>query len=167
MSADWIEIAVDGAAMPAYAVVPEHTRRSNPPKTMPPWTAAAPPTCALDSARAPVAAIGFCLGGSLAFVMAESPAIDAATIFYGGNVAQPWREDEPAPLSRADAAHAPLLLLYGGEDPYIPRADVETIRRGLADAGMPFSLHVYDHAGHGFFRRGPDADRRPPMRGAG
>ena len=86
-----------------------------------------------------VAAVGFCWGGTVAFLAATRlglPAVD----YYGGR-SVPFL-DEPA--------RAPLLMHFGEHDPIIPAAD-----RALHREKQPQArIHVYD-AGHGF-----NCDRR-------
>jgi carboxymethylenebutenolidase len=53
-----------------------------------------------------------------------------------------------------------VLGLYGAEDPFIPLADVEEMRRRLLAAGVAAELRTYAGAGHAFFNdTRPDAHR--------
>ena len=94
---------------------------------------------AVDSVRAvgPVAVIGFCMGGSLAFLAAARlEGLSAAIGYYGGKVAA--YADEPP--------RCPTQLHFGAEDQGIPLSDVETVRARRPDC----EIHVYEAAGHGF-----------------
>lgn len=83
----------------------------------------------------PVAVVGYCWGGTLAWLSAVHLPINCAVSYYGGSIAS--RLD---PLPRA-----PVMLHFGQHDPYIPREEVEKIR-----AAAPMArIYVYP-AGHGF-----------------
>ena len=84
----------------------------------------------------PVAVIGFCLGGSVAFLTAtQRDGLAAAICYYGGQIG---RHADNKPL-------CPTQMHFGDRDQSIPMADVETIRAKRPDC----EIHVYP-AGHGF-----------------
>lgn len=85
----------------------------------------------------PVAAVGFCWGGTLAYLAAARLPVACAVSFYGGGVARLTERLRPA---------VPVQYHFGATDSFIPEAAIATIR--AADpAGEVF---VYDGAGHGF-----------------
>jgi carboxymethylenebutenolidase len=87
-------------------------------------------------AAGPVAIVGFCLGGSVAFATATRlDGFAAAVGYYGGRIA----------AIAGETPKIPTLLHFGDQDQSIPLADVETIRAKRPDV----AVHVY-HAGHGF-----------------
>ena len=89
-----------------------------------------------------VGAIGWCMGGGLALSTAVHDGdIGAVVAFYG------------RPLDPADTAeiHAPVLGLYGAEDPGIPVETVRAFERELEAHGIPKEIHIYPGAGHAFF----------------
>jgi len=88
---------------------------------------------------------GFCLGGGVTFFCAAalSDQIAAAAGFYG-MVPNEW-------LERAGAIDVPLLLLFGGMDPFIPLGRVAQIQSRLAEAGKDARIELYREADHGFF----------------
>jgi carboxymethylenebutenolidase len=98
---------------------------------------------------------GFCMGGRVAFLTAcMNPAVKAAVPFYGGgigHVMQPSDRTPKAPLEYADRLTAPVLLFFGGDDPFIPIDEVELIKHRLADARKNAQTVVYPGAPHGFF----------------
>lgn len=106
-------------------------------------------------ADARVATWGFCFGGSIAYMSATLPFVDAAVSFYGAQIAQSPGPNRPALVELTPQIHAPLLLAFGGRDPYIPPEDVETIREALDEHHKSFDLLVYAGEDHGFFREGP------------
>jgi carboxymethylenebutenolidase len=83
----------------------------------------------------PVAVVGFCLGGSLAYMAALSLPIAAAVAYYGGRV----------PALADEAPKCPVQGHFGDQDAGIPVASVEAIRVKRPE----IDLHIYP-AGHGF-----------------
>ena len=94
---------------------------------------------AIDSVKdvGPVGIVGFCLGGSVAFVAATKlSGLHAAVGYYGGAIAR-FADDKPK---------VPTLLHFGEKDTGIPQSDVEIIRAKRPDV----EIHVYPGAQHGF-----------------
>src|SRR3954454_19158315 len=60
----------------------------------------------------PVGAVGFCLGGRLAFGLGAAAQPDAIVCYYGSGIADS--------LDAADSIECPALFHYGGEDRFIP-----------------------------------------------
>jgi carboxymethylenebutenolidase len=98
---------------------------------------------------------GFCMGGRITFLTAcLNPAVKAAVPFYGGgigSVMQPGERTPKAPLEYAERLTAPMLLLFGENDPFIPLDEVERIKQRLAELGKEAETVVYPGAPHGFF----------------
>jgi len=92
-----------------------------------------------------VGVTGFCLGGGITFfcAVALSGEIAAAAGFYG-MVPNEW-------LEKVDAIDVPLLLFFGGLDPFIPLGRAAQIKARLAEAGKDARVEVYREADHGFF----------------
>ena len=82
-----------------------------------------------------VAVLGYCWGGTLAYVAACELPIACAVSYYGGQI-----KDQLAKSPRR-----PVIYHFGEKDPYIPASDIEKIR--AADPTGEF--HVYP-ADHGF-----------------
>jgi carboxymethylenebutenolidase len=94
---------------------------------------------AIDAVKAvgPVGIIGFCLGGSIAFVAATKlSGLSAAVGYYGGAVVR-FADDKPK---------VPTQLHFGEKDAGIPLTDVETIKAKRPDV----EVFVYPGAQHGF-----------------
>lgn len=96
-----------------------------------------------DAARAAVAGfgkvgiIGFCLGGSVAFLAATRlDGFSAAIGYYGGRI-DAFADEKPK---------CPTQLHFGTEDHSIPMKNVESIRAKRPDC----EIFVYEGAGHGF-----------------
>jgi carboxymethylenebutenolidase len=84
---------------------------------------------------------GFCMGGRLTWSSAlHTEGFAAAAAFYGSGIADELAE----PL-------CPTILFFGGQDPYIPPAEIERIAAFFPDTT------VYPEAGHGFMRDGSDS----------
>ena len=84
-----------------------------------------------------VGAIGFCMGGTVAFLSATRLAgISAAVGFYGGQIIR-FVDEKPK---------CPVQLHFGEKDDHIPMTDVETIRKKQPQA----QVFTYS-AGHGFY----------------
>jgi len=101
---------------------------------------------------APVAVVGYCLGGYHAFMAAAEPelALDGAVGFYG--VLSGARYGV-SPIDRAADMRCPILGLFGGDDAAIPVEQVEAFDAALAAADADHLLHVYPGAPHSFFDR--------------
>ncbi|HEY7144754.1 MAG TPA: dienelactone hydrolase family protein [Streptosporangiaceae bacterium] len=88
--------------------------------------------------------IGFCLGGSIAYVLAARPDLTAAVSFYGSAV--------PGDLALLEQIEIPLQFHFGGADPYITRDQVREVEQ--ASAGRRnVEIHVEEDAGHAFHNR--------------
>ena len=90
------------------------------------------------SGSGPVGVVGYCYGGSLAWLCASwlGDRIAAGVGYYGGQVHQ-FRDQVPA---------VPTMLHFGELDPLIPLADVEVVAAERPEA----IVHVYEGADHGF-----------------
>ncbi len=96
----------------------------------------------------PVAVVGYCLGGLLAYLAAARLDIAAAVSFHGVRI--------ETRLEEAGRQAAPLLLHFCGLDKYVPEEAVEQIKTALTGrAGVEF--HDYPDSDHGFSRQGQPA----------
>ncbi|GIW39680.1 MAG: carboxymethylenebutenolidase [Candidatus Binatia bacterium] len=95
---------------------------------------------------------GFCMGGRIAFLVAcRDSRIRAAVPFYGGGITASRSGTGKAPLDYAPELRSPMLLFFGGRDPFIPLDEVERIRARLSELGKDAEVVVYPDAPHGFF----------------
>ena len=88
------------------------------------------------SATGPVAVIGFCFGGSVAWIAAGDLPIAAAVSYYGGQI--------HSMIGRQPKV--PTMLHFGALDHGIPLDQVEAIAAAHPDV----PVHVYPGAEHGF-----------------
>jgi carboxymethylenebutenolidase len=88
-----------------------------------------------------VGCMGFCWGGGMTNQVAvNSPDLAAAVPFYG---AQPAAEDVPKIKSA-------MLCHYAGDDARID-AGIPAFEEALKKAGISYTIHMYEGAGHAFF----------------
>jgi carboxymethylenebutenolidase len=94
---------------------------------------------AIDFARAEtgknVGVIGYCLGGTLAWLAATRLRVDAAVGYYGGRISSHANET-PA---------VPIMLHFGKQDGHIPAEEVDKVKAAHPEV----EIYWYD-AGHGF-----------------
>ena len=101
-----------------------------------------------------IAAWGFCFGGSVAFLSATLPPVDAAVSFYGGQIAGGPRYID----AFAEKLRAPVFFAFGGKDQFITAEMHREIEERLTALGKSFELRVYENEDHGFFRHGPSGN---------
>jgi len=82
-----------------------------------------------------VGVIGFCWGGTLAWIAACRLPVAAAVGYYGGRIGN-YAQETP---------HAPVMLHFGRQDTHIPAEEVAKVQA----AHPSVEVHWYD-AGHGF-----------------
>lgn len=88
-----------------------------------------------------VGAVGYCLGGRLAYLLAARHKPDAAVGYYGVMI-------EKA-LNEASSIACPLMLHIAGLDKYCPPPAREQIIAALPDA----AIYVYPNSDHAFARK--------------
>jgi carboxymethylenebutenolidase len=82
-----------------------------------------------------VGVLGFCYGGSLAWLAATRLDPAAAVCYYGGQIA----------ANAAEMPRCPVMMHFGAKDPHIGPAEIEKIK--AAHPELPIFLY---EAGHGF-----------------
>lgn len=81
-----------------------------------------------------VAVIGYCWGGTLAYLAACELPVACAVAYYGGQIAKEHLGKSPK---------RPVMYHFGEKDPHIPLTDIEKIR--AADPSGIFHLYPADH----------------------
>jgi carboxymethylenebutenolidase len=90
---------------------------------------------AIDALEPPVFAMGFCFGGTTAWLAAaRCPGLAAVACFYGGQIVD----------YAGEVPRVPTILHMGKHDELIPPADVETIRAAHPD--LPVFMYEAGHA---------------------
>jgi dienelactone hydrolase len=88
-------------------------------------------------------AIGFCFGGTTVLELARSGAeLDGVVSFHGGL-------DTPNPAD-AENIKCKILVLHGGDDPFVPKEHVEAFEEEMRQAGVDWQLIAYGGAVHSF-----------------
>jgi carboxymethylenebutenolidase len=98
-------------------------------------------------------AVGFCIGGHLAFRAALAPEILACASFYPtdlhtGALGEGSKADT---LARAREIKGELAMIWGRQDPHIPAAGRRVVYDALTETGVLFSWHELN-AEHAFMR---------------
>jgi len=98
-------------------------------------------------------AMGICLGGHLAFRTAMNPDVQATTCFYATDIHKRslglGMNDNS--LDRIKEINGELLMVWGRQDPHIPREGRAIVYNALADADRNFQWHEFNGA-HAFLR---------------
>ncbi|NGZ04126.1 MAG: carboxymethylenebutenolidase [Nitrospira sp. WS238] len=96
---------------------------------------------------------GFCMGGSYALMLpCVSQDIKAAVPFYG---------QVPNPDTPIQKLACPVLYLYGEDDGWITKADVQRLAAALKKYNKPGEIKTYPGAPHAFFRDTDPSVYRP------
>jgi carboxymethylenebutenolidase len=100
---------------------------------------------ALPGCTGKVGALGYCLGGQLAYLAATRTDSDASVGYYGIHI-----QDS---LGEAKNIRKPLMLHMGGKDQFVPPPAQARITEGLASNPL-VTLHHYPQMDHAFARIG-------------
>jgi carboxymethylenebutenolidase len=96
---------------------------------------------------------GFCMGGSYALMLpCVNADIKAAAPFYG---------QVPNPDTPLQKLAGPVLYIYGEDDGWITKADVQRLAAALKKYNKPGEIKTYAGAPHAFFRDNDPSVYRP------
>jgi dienelactone hydrolase len=96
-----------------------------------------------------VAAVGYCMGGTVVLRMALDGAdLDAVASFHGGLFPEPGK----GPVK------ASILVCHGAADSFMPGEVVQQFQNNLAESGADYVFMSFGGAQHAFTN--PDADKR-------
>ena len=101
-----------------------------------------------------IGAMGFCIGGHLAFRAALQPEVEATACFYATDLHTNTIPNQPGQhsLDRAIEIRGELLMIWGKQDPHIPAEGRSAVYRKLSDtAGLTFTWHEFNGP-HAFMR---------------
>jgi carboxymethylenebutenolidase len=107
---------------------------------------------ALPECKGKVGALGFCLGGLLAYLSAVHAGVDCAVSYYGVGIEKR--------LGDAAKAKCPMVFHMGALDTFTPPEVVEAIR-GAFKGRSDVEIYVYPGADHAFARKGGDHYDKP------
>ncbi len=100
-----------------------------------------------------IASMGICLGGHLAFRAAMNPEVVAGICFYPTDIHQgslgKGKADDT--LARMREIRGELMMVWGRQDPHIPRDGRRIIYEAMTDADLCFSWHEVNGE-HAFLR---------------
>jgi carboxymethylenebutenolidase len=111
-------------------------------------------------AEGQLGAMGFCIGGHLAFRAALDPDVRATVCFYGTGIhdGKLGQDRDAGSLARAEEIRGKLLMAWGSADPHVPEAGRAEIDRQLREARVDYTTQLYP-AEHAFMRdEGPRYD---------
>ena len=92
-----------------------------------------------------VGAVGYCLGGLLAFLTATRTDSDASVVYYGVNIDKF--------VGEAEKLHSPVMLHVAEEDGFVPKEAQAVILAALKNHAQ-VTLHTYPGRDHAFARKG-------------
>ncbi len=100
-----------------------------------------------------VGAMGFCIGGHLAFRAALQPEVKATACFYATDLHTNIIPNKPGQhsMDRLADIKGELLMVWGKQDPHIPAAGRAEVYKKLNDAGLTTTWHEFN-AQHAFMR---------------
>lgn len=90
-----------------------------------------------------VSAVGYCLGGRVAYMANAFLPLNRGVSYYGGRI---QNHLDLVPLQKA-----PLLFFWGGKDKHIPPGQIAEITGALREAQRDFTSVEISEADHGFF----------------
>ena len=92
-----------------------------------------------------VGAVGYCLGGLLAYLTAARTDVDASVGYYGVGIS--------ALLGEAANIKQPLMLHIAGRDAFVDKDAQDAMQAGLG-GNAKVTLHTYAEQDHAFTREG-------------
>jgi carboxymethylenebutenolidase len=104
-----------------------------------------------------IGAMGFCIGGHLAFRAALQPEVLATACFYATDLHLNTIPNKPNQhsMERLADIKGELMMIWGKQDPYIPVAERLKLYQQLTDANLNFTWHEFN--GQHAFMRDEDA----------
>lgn len=93
---------------------------------------------AAENSHKKVGVVGYCFGGTLAWLAATRLRPAAAVGYYGGRIGN-YASEKPS---------APVVLHFGKDDAHIPGSEIEKVRA----AHPEIEVFLYENAGHAFNR---------------
>lgn len=97
--------------------------------------------------------MGICIGGHLSFRASMNPDVLAGVCFYATDIHKhglgKGMQDDT--LNRVAEIKGEMLMIWGRQDPHVPREGRAAIYNAMADAGLHFTWHEFNGQ-HAFLR---------------
>ena len=90
-----------------------------------------------------IAAIGYCFGGTGVLELARSGADIAGVVSFHGGLDAPTPEYDKH-------IKCPVLMCHGADYPFVPRSDIDALKKSFNQAGVDWTLIEYSGAVHAF-----------------
>lgn len=109
-----------------------------------------------------IGAMGFCIGGHLAFRAALQPEVEATACFYATDLHGNTIPNKPGQhsMEHLDKIKGELLMIWGKQDPHIPAEGRAKVYAALSAQGLTFTWHEFNGQ-HAFMR--DEGDRYDPQ----
>ena len=100
-----------------------------------------------------IGAMGFCIGGHLAFRAALQPEVEATACFYATDLHTKVIPNQPGQhsMERLAAIKGELMMIWGKQDNHIPTEGRAAVYQKLTAANLTFTWHEFN-AQHAFMR---------------
>lgn len=107
----------------------------------------------LDYCSGKIGAMGFCLGGGLAYRAALHPEILATSCFYATDIHSGMTPSQPGneSLTRTAEIKGELQMIWGKQDPHIPPEGRAKVYQNLVEKKVNFTWHEFNGV-HAFMR---------------
>jgi hypothetical protein len=97
-----------------------------------------------------LAAIGYCFGGTVALELARAKAPLKGVVSFHGGLSTPMK---------GDSITSKILVLHGGDDPYVPDTEVLEFQKEMRSAKADWQFMSYGNTVHSFTN--PEAGNDP------
>jgi carboxymethylenebutenolidase len=96
---------------------------------------------------------GICIGGHLSFRAAMNPDVEAGVCFYATDIHKRGlgKGTSDNSLDRVKEIKGEMLMIWGKQDPHIPRDGRRIVYDAMTDAGLNFTWHEFNGQ-HAFLR---------------
>ena len=93
-----------------------------------------------------IGAMGFCLGGGLAYRAAINPAISATSCFYATDIHSGLTPSQPGneSLTRTGEIRGELQMIWGKQDPHIPAEGLARVYSNLVEKKVNITWHEFN-----------------------
>lgn len=107
-----------------------------------------------------IGAMGFCIGGHLAFRAALQPEVKGTACFYATDLHIQKIPNKPGQhsMERLNDIKGELLMIWGKQDNHVPQTGRSKIYQQLSETDIPFTWHEFN-AEHAFMRDEGDGGR--------